>query len=508
MYGKHLQSKDWFVRALGVVALSRIDAPETTVKLLEVLAADDDGMVRVLAWEALHARNATLSDSERLQWVRLGIQAGLKGHFQGDFRASLIDAAVMCGTGGKTETEIVKLVLKYVDETDHNRSRDSRTLTALRNAVAAWTDPDLVGKLVERLQTNARNRAEYVLGGLPSGVKPIGRYAPPYRLFHRNRKTGTKTKTQKPSETEQDKWSRQHALWTNWLERADLAAADSKTLPKYVGFSRLLAPPERIDNPDDPNWRKDLEPEKLKLDRFDITFAIDSTGSMSGAIEWIKEDVTKMMFAFRRISREPRIGVVFYRDRPDAKTSYCVRINQMTGDAARLRQAIARETACGGGDSPEAVYEALFGALHKQTWRGGASTKKIVMLVGDAPPHKEVMGKIEDMVRTWRKKGFTFHAAKVGGGMAFGRVRGGGTGKPYLWEFDEIAKWGQGECIDVSFQRPGTQRDAQIAPPSETGTPFEAVVGEIIRSTVNEGYRDRIDPLIRVLLEWVDDRVE
>ena len=63
-----------------------------------------------------------------------------------------------------------------------------------------------------------------------------------------------------------------------------------------------------------------------------MTLAIDSTGSMHGAIAWVKADAIKLLRALALISREPRLGVTFYRDKGDA---YVVQVHPMTDDGGK-----------------------------------------------------------------------------------------------------------------------------------------------------------------------------
>ena len=80
-----------------------------------------------------------------------------------------------------------------------------------------------------------------------------------------------------------------------------------------------------------------------------------------------------------------RIGVVVYRDEGD---DYVVRSIPLTGDIHALRAALAEQEAGGGGDTPEAVDQAVAAAGRMQ-WRPGAA--KAMLLVADAPPHAEAL---------------------------------------------------------------------------------------------------------------------
>jgi len=78
---------------------------------------------------------------------------------------------------------------------------------------------------------------------------------------------------------------------------------------------------------------------------------------------------------------ELRIGLVAYRDIGD---DYVTRDFALTSDLDAVFAELSGYQAAGGGDEPEDVDAALDDSLHKMPWRGDA--KKLVFLVGDAPP--------------------------------------------------------------------------------------------------------------------------
>ena len=79
MYDKHLRSPAWVTRAMAVISLAKIDAPQIAERLLDVAAKDRDAKVSVYAWEALHARAASLSDQRRVQWLAAGCRLAQRG---------------------------------------------------------------------------------------------------------------------------------------------------------------------------------------------------------------------------------------------------------------------------------------------------------------------------------------------------------------------------------------------------------------------------------------------
>ncbi|HET7502352.1 MAG TPA: vWA domain-containing protein [Kofleriaceae bacterium] len=115
----------------------------------------------------------------------------------------------------------------------------------------------------------------------------------------------------------------------------------------------------------------------------DVVFAVDTTGSMGGLIEGAKRTVWSIATHIRKADPDAqlRIGLVAYRDIGD---DYVTRDFALTTDLDAVFAELSSYRAAGGGDTPEDVDAALDDTLHKMQWRDGA--KKLVFLVGDAPP--------------------------------------------------------------------------------------------------------------------------
>ena len=114
----------------------------------------------------------------------------------------------------------------------------------------------------------------------------------------------------------------------------------------------------------------------------DVVFAVDTTGSMGGLIDGAKRTVWSIATHIRKTEpdAELRIGLVAYRDIGD---EYVTRDFALTSDLDAVFAELASYRAAGGGDTPEDVGAGLYDALHMK-WRRDA--KKLVFLVGDAPP--------------------------------------------------------------------------------------------------------------------------
>lgn len=123
--------------------------------------------------------------------------------------------------------------------------------------------------------------------------------------------------------------------------------------------------------------------------RLDLVFLVDATGSMGDEIAKLKSSMRAMSQQISQLPGQPDIcyGLVAYRDRGDA---FVTRTHDFTDDLGAFQQMLARVQAGGGGDTPEALNEALHEVVHHLSWRSEAA--RMVVLVADAPPHLDYGG--------------------------------------------------------------------------------------------------------------------
>ncbi len=135
----------------------------------------------------------------------------------------------------------------------------------------------------------------------------------------------------------------------------------------------------------------------------DIAFVVDATGSMADEIEFLKlelEDVIrKTMEKYRSLSL--RAASVFYRDKGDVYVTKHVAFHD---DLLKTINFIKLQSAGGGGDTPEAVEDALSTALDSLQWNPKARTR-LLFLVLDAPPHNEAKERIRQLTLKAAAKG-------------------------------------------------------------------------------------------------------
>jgi hypothetical protein len=162
----------------------------------------------------------------------------------------------------------------------------------------------------------------------------------------------------------------------------------------------------RSSGPDDTieQIRKVLEAEKGK--NLDLVICLDTTNSMRKYINSIRAKLIPMLREMLTNFPSFRIGMVLYRDYRD---TYLTRIVPFTDDFSKFQRDLNDIRVGGGGDIPEAVYEALYEGAAGFLWEKEA---KVMILIGDAPPHPKPRGKItRDMVDSAvNEKGIKVHA--------------------------------------------------------------------------------------------------
>lgn len=119
----------------------------------------------------------------------------------------------------------------------------------------------------------------------------------------------------------------------------------------------------------------------------DMLICIDSTGSMQPTIDALGEALAQMADILDGISPKLRLGVVEYKDYGDVGKAGGKVVQPFTGNVRAARKELAGMRAFGGGDLPEAVLGGLRIALDPREMKWEDEANKLIVLIGDAPPH-------------------------------------------------------------------------------------------------------------------------
>lgn len=231
----------------------------------------------------------------------------------------------------------------------------------------------------------------------------------------------------------------------------------------------------------------------LQESGLEIMFVFDSTGSMTRTITDTKGTIVQMLDVLRTLVPDARIGLVTFRDR-GRREEYLVRQVPLDLDYWRASNFVQFVVAEGGGDKEEDVRAGLHAAF-TQHWR--PSTRRVVVLAGDAPTHERDVKRMLSEVRQFTNNRRSFvHTLITNPEFA-----GDDTEK----QFKRIAKAGRGTCESIENRDRVLQRVLTLA----FGSQYDEDIQQVIDAVKKE--RDRVDvaslylvrkggsPLIRAL---------
>jgi Mg-chelatase subunit ChlD len=151
------------------------------------------------------------------------------------------------------------------------------------------------------------------------------------------------------------------------------------------------------------------------VERVEVVFVLDTTGSMGDLIDGAKRKIWSIANTIVETNPDADVamGLIGYRDRGD---DYVVKSHQMTEDLQSLYGRLVKFEADGGDDTPESVNEALDTAVSKITWSKGDDVRRIVFLVGDAPPHMDYPDERQypSILKEAKQRGIIVNAVQAG----------------------------------------------------------------------------------------------
>lgn len=130
----------------------------------------------------------------------------------------------------------------------------------------------------------------------------------------------------------------------------------------------------------------------------DMVVCIDSTGSMQPTIDALGAALGDMVDILGGISPKLRLAIVHYKDYGELGKTGAKVVLPFQKNIAAAQKELDELRAFGGEDLPEAVLGGLEQSLDpKFGWKKDAN--KLVVLIGDAPPHPRDREKVLELVR-------------------------------------------------------------------------------------------------------------
>lgn len=131
--------------------------------------------------------------------------------------------------------------------------------------------------------------------------------------------------------------------------------------------------------------RRYADLERIEREGLEVVVCLDQTGSMGAVIEAAKASIVRLVRRMKDLAPRFRVGLVTYDDEAFVRLP-------LTADEAALEREFRRVHAAGGGDYEEGVDKALALAFEQRKVAWSRKALRVIVLVGDAPPHDDDAG--------------------------------------------------------------------------------------------------------------------
>ena len=170
----------------------------------------------------------------------------------------------------------------------------------------------------------------------------------------------------------------------------------------------------------------------------DVAIVLDTTGSMQGQIDRLKQTLKAIHFQLTSLPMHPdiRFAMVAYRDHGD---DYLTRVTPFTPNIESYQVMLKGLYADGGGDRPEDLQTALDKAMHQLKWRPDAL--RIGFIITDAPPHTNY-GQDYNYLEAMKES--------LSRGIKWVTVGAGGLGLDGEVIYRQIAQYTMGEYVFIT----------------------------------------------------------
>lgn len=176
----------------------------------------------------------------------------------------------------------------------------------------------------------------------------------------------------------------------------------------------------------------------------ELVVCLDSTGSMGDVIEPAKKNLLALIDRLRRLAPRLRVGLVTY---DDAARVRCA----LTNDEHALDRDFQKVVAAGGDDYEEGVDKAVAVALRQDKVAWSAKASRVIVVVGDAPPHDEDVATMLKAVAKARSDSLFESAVRID---TISTNRGqGGDAEGLVPYFRALAVAGHGAALKLSQTR-------------------------------------------------------
>ena len=248
-------------------------------------------------------------------------------------------------------------------------------------------------------------------------------------------------------------------------------------------------------------------PAAVAVPSIEVCFVLDTTGSMASLVAGAKQKIWAIANEIVRLEPQPAVSfcLMGFRDRGD---DYVTRLTDMTVDMDAIYADLSAFEANGGGDTPEAVNQALFETLTRVAWSRDDATIRVIYLTGDAPPHTDYADEMQipEIMALARSMGIVVNTIQCGdqrettdfwrriagdGGGRFARIAQGGNVKVVSTPLDQDFVALQGKLAATVLPWGDAERRARIDDAQRT---LGAAAGSVVADRLS--YFSRVGKVI------------
>ncbi|MHC4667745.1 MAG: vWA domain-containing protein [Planctomycetota bacterium] len=231
----------------------------------------------------------------------------------------------------------------------------------------------------------------------------------------------------------------------------------------------------------------------------DLVICIDSTGSMQPTIDLARDAIHRIVASLRTVAPKLRVGLVHYRDLPDMPGGAQVLVT-LTSNSKVMRDALARLQAMGGGDRPERVEKGLELALGRAMgWK--RSTNKVVLLVGDSPPHPEALGPAKELARRAYTRPFGKPARPPAPENPSGR-KTTTRARPFVTSAISVGPWTEKEFRAIAEAGGGAWAMLPVDGDPDRTEASDQIVSHILTLAYGSRWARQLDAFVKILCTY------
>jgi hypothetical protein len=135
------------------------------------------------------------------------------------------------------------------------------------------------------------------------------------------------------------------------------------------------------------------------MNKVDLLFIVDITGSMGGFIQQAKEKMHEILNSLsEEFKIDLQVGLSLYRDHPSQGDDFVTAVFELQL-VDKIKSKIDLISVGGGGDEPEAIIDGIIDGVKSMNWR--EKSRRIAFLIGDASAHGMLNDECCTCGKTW-----------------------------------------------------------------------------------------------------------